>query len=449
MQVPSAGFRLPEFLCTPVLRQHSMAKSHDHDHDHSHSHDCGHDHSHDHDHSHSHDHDCGHDHDHDHDHDEGPHWQTLADPKEVKLPSGHDWAIRWTVLEDGTSAGVEVFELKNGPLSIWVSPTRGMGIWKAEYKGIPIGWESPVRRLTHPRFVDLKSRNGLGWLDGFNELLCRCGLAFNGPPGNDPGAKSPIESDLTLHGRIANLPAHDREIDVEEDTNSLRITGTVDECTMFGPQLRLESTVRTVVGSHSFDVIDEVTNLGGAPTEFELLYHNNIGEPFLEAGSKILVPSAEIAPRDARAAEGLATYDTYLGPTPGYAEQCYFYRLIGDAAGETVVLLRNAKGDLGLSLRFSTRQLPCFTTWKCTQSEKDGYVTGLEPGTNFPNHKSFERKMGRVISLEPGQTYSTKLRFSIHASKSEVAAVEKEIAQLQSQQEPKIHPQPAKGWSVE
>ncbi len=93
--------------------------------------------------------------------------------------------------------------------------------------------------------------------------------------------------------------------------------------------------------------------------------------------------------------------------------------------------------------------MPCFTTWKCTQSEKDGYVTGLEPGTNFPNHKSFERKMGRVILLEPGQTYSTKLRFSIHASKSEVAAVENEIAQLQSQQAPKIHPQPAKGWSVE
>ncbi len=422
-----------------------MAQRHDHDHDHSH----------DHDHDHSHDHaNCGHDHDHDHSHDhdhdeDGPSWQVLAGPAEVKLPGGHDWGIRWTVLEEGASTGVEVFELKNGPLTVWVSPTRGMGIWKAEYKGIPIGWESPVRRLAHPRFVDLKARNGLGWLDGFNELLCRCGMASNGPPGHDAGAKSPVESDLTLHGRIANLPSHDREIDVEEETSTLRLTGIVDECTMFGPQLRLESTLRTVVGSNSFEVTDEVMNLGGTPTEFEMLYHNNIGEPFLGAGSKVHCASAEIAPRDARAAEGIATHADCLAPTPGYAEQVYYHRLLADEAGETVTLLRNGTGDLGLSLRFSTRQLPCFAVWKCTQSERDGYVVGLEPGTNFPNHKSLERKLGRVISLEPGQTYSMRLRFAVHTTSKEVAAVEQEIVQLQSKQPPVIHQQPAKGWSVE
>ena len=37
----------------------------------------------------------------------------------------------------------------------------------------------------HPAFVNLESRGQLGWLDGFNEWLCRCGLAFNGPPGAD------------------------------------------------------------------------------------------------------------------------------------------------------------------------------------------------------------------------------------------------------------------------
>lgn len=419
-----------------------MAHRHDHDHDHSHDHDhnCGHDHDHS--------HDCGHDHDHDHDHD-GPHWQVLADPSEVKLPGNHDWAIRWTVLEEGISAGVELFEVKNGPLTLWVSPTRGMGIWKAEYKGIPIGWESPVRHLAHPRFVDQKSRNGLGWLDGFNELLVRCGMAFNGPPGHDSGAKSPVESDLTLHGRIANLPAHDREIDVEETTSTLRLTGIVDECTMFGPQLRLESTVRTIVGSNSFEVTDEVTNLGGASTEFQMLYHNNIGEPFLGAGSRIVCASAEVAPRDVRAEAGIEQHAECQEPTPGYTEQVFFHRLLSDEIGETVTLLRNAAGDLGLSLRFSTRQLPCFTTWKCTQSEKDGYVVGLEPATNFPNHKSFERRMGRVVTLQPSQTYTIKLKFAVHTSQKEVSAIEQEIAQLQARQQPIIHPKPAKGWSVE
>lgn len=423
-----------------------MASRHDHDHSHDHSHD--HDHSHSHDHSHDCGSDCGHDHDHDHD-DDGPHWQVLADPSEMKLRGAKDWSIRWTVLEEGVSAGVELFELKNGPLTLWVSPTRGMGIWRAEYQGIPIGWDSPVQRLTHPRYVDLKARNGLGWLDGFNEMLVRCGLAFNGPPGNDPGARSPVESDLTLHGRIANRPAHDREVDVDPETGNLRLTGIVDECTMFGPQLRLESTINTIVGSNGFEVVDEVTNIGGSPTEFQLLYHTNIGEPFLDAGAQVLCPIAEIAPRDSRATEGLATHNVYQGPTPGFAEQVYYHRLLGDPAGRTVALLRNQAGDRGLSLRFSTRELPCFVTWKCTQAERDGYVTGLEPATNFPNHKSFERKMGRVITLEPGQTYRSVLRFAVHLTASEVAAVEKEIADLQSQKAPIIHPQPAKGWSVE
>ena len=39
----------------------------------------------------------------------------------------------------------------------------------------------------HPKFVDLSVRGGLGWLTGFDEWLCRCGLAWNGPPGDDDG----------------------------------------------------------------------------------------------------------------------------------------------------------------------------------------------------------------------------------------------------------------------
>ena len=42
-----------------------------------------------------------------------------------------------------------------------------------------------------------------------------------------------------------------------------------------------------------------------------------------------------------------------------------------------------------------------------------------------------------------------KLKFAIHTTKQEVSAVEKEIAHLQSRQQPVIHQQPMKGWSVE
>ncbi len=157
-----------------------------------------------------------------------------ATHSEAKL-STSDWAIRRGRLSEGVSAGIEVVQLNNGTLTVSVLPTRGMGIWNALVGELPVGWTSPVRQPVHPSFVNLKSRNGLGWLEGFNELLCRCGLAFNGPPGTDDGQPSPIESDLTLHGRIANLPAHSVTVEADAANDVLRVRGVVEETTLFGP----------------------------------------------------------------------------------------------------------------------------------------------------------------------------------------------------------------------
>ena len=73
-----------------------------------------------------------------------------------------------------------------------------------------MGWDSPVKETVDPRFINLSSRGGLGWLEGFNEFVCRCGLEWRGHPGTDKfinnvGDEATME--LTLHGRVANLPA--------------------------------------------------------------------------------------------------------------------------------------------------------------------------------------------------------------------------------------------------
>ena len=55
-------------------------------------------------------------------------------------------------------------------------------------------------------------------------------------------------------------------------------------------------------------------------------------------------------------------------------------------------LLRNRAGDKAVALRFARAQLPCFTLWKQTGGRRDGYVTGLEPATNYPNPRPFEQR---------------------------------------------------------
>jgi hypothetical protein len=216
---------------------------------------------------------------------------------------------------------------------------------------------------------------------------------------------------------------------------------------MFGGCLRLKSTIETTAGSNRLTIIDEVTNLAGVPGELELLYHINVGRPFLEQGARFMAPTISVAPRDRAAADGIDSYLTYAAPVAGYAEQVYFFDLAADRQGRTQTLLCNARGDKGLALNFAKRELPYFILWKNTQAEADGYVTGLEPATNFPNVKRFEREQGRVISLPPGGRHRAQLEITVHNAAEEVLKAEREISELQKGHEPKVHPAPWGKWS--
>lgn len=357
------------------------------------------------------------------------------------------WSVQKETLRGGTSDGVDVVTIDSGELSLSILPTRGMGIWKGNYQGLSLGWKSPTERPVHPTFVPVENVNGLGWLRGFGEFLCRCGLTSNGPPGPDPEG-NPIESPLPLHGRIANLPAHRVELEIDDaGQGTISLIGYVDETTLFGSNLRLTSTISMAAGASQFTVRDVVTNRSASKTESQLLYHINIGPPFLEDGSRFVTAAPEIVPRDSRAAEGWQNWDTCGPPQAGYAEQVYFAKPIANDRGESFVLLRNKGGDKGVSIHFRTDRLPCLSLWKNTAAIEDGYVVGLEPATNFPNHRSFERSQGRVVSLGPGESYEASLRVSIHGHLENVAAVEAIGGGLTGDKPPTVHQAPQPGWS--
>jgi hypothetical protein len=369
----------------------------------------------------------------------------------LRLPTPHDWSIRKRTLRGGLREGIDLIEVHNGALSFAVLPTRGMGLWRGEHRGNFLGWRSPVLGPVHPQFVNLTERGGLGWLTGFDELLCRCGLASNGPPGEDvvtDKAGHTSRTPLTLHGRIANTPAHYVEVRISLDPPfDLGVTGHVLESALFGPQLHLTTTCTTVPGSNRLVVHDVVENRSAQPAEMQLLYHCNVGPPFLEAGSRVVAPAREMAPQTPRAAEGIDTFDTYAGPTAGFREQVYCYDLLGDARGRTLALLYNATADRGMALRFNRNELPCFTVWKSTAAVEDGYVTGLEPGTNFPNFKTFERQQGRVRVLPPGGRWECSWSLEVHDSRDGVGRVLAEIATLQAHARETIHRVPRAGFS--
>src|ERR1700730_18085456 len=125
----------------------------------------------------------------------------------LRLPTPHDWSVRRRTLRGGLRDGIDLIEVHNGALSYSVLPTRGMGLWRGEYRGNYLGWRSPVSGPGDPHFVDLGGRGGIRSVPVFDEWLCRCGLCSNGPPGEDnvtDKAGRSTKTPLTLHGRIAN-----------------------------------------------------------------------------------------------------------------------------------------------------------------------------------------------------------------------------------------------------
>ena len=96
----------------------------------------------------------------------------------------------------------------------------------------------------------------------------------------------------------------------------------------------------------------------------------------------------------------------------------------------------------GLALRWNYKELPCFTVWRNTAALEDGYVTGLEPATNFPNFKSFERQQGRLRVLPPGGRCEFNWSMEIFDTVAGVSKTLAEIVALQAHARPTIHRSP-------
>ena len=375
-------------------------------------------------------------------------------------PADAPWSIRKRTLRGGRRDGVDRITLDNGALVVEILPTRGMSLWRGSFQGNRLGWDSPVRDgPIHPSFVRLDERGGLGWLDGFDEWLVRCGLAHNGAPfevgdpaSPDPAAPPPRRTIHPLHGRIGNLPAHFVAVHVEGEgpATTLTVEGRVAESTLFHPQLELTTRITTTPGSNRLVVRDAITNRSDQAGEFQLLYHWNFGPPYLGAGATCHAPIAALAPRNPRAAAGIATWGTAAGPTPGFAEQVYLAHLLGTGPeGHTLAMLVDPSQSKAVVLRFAVSQLPCFSLWKNSAGPSDGYVVGLEPGTNFPHPLPFEKAHHRVVPLGPGDTHVAATTLEILNTSEAVAAVVAEVQTRQRAHPATIHPRPTEPFAPE
>jgi hypothetical protein len=339
---------------------------------------------------------------------------------------GPGWSVELKTLHGGRQEGVQVIEVDNGAMTFTVVPTRGFEVWQAHAGNLRLGWDSPVHQIIHPSYIRLTDNGGQGWVAGFGGLMARGGLASFGSPVQDG------DQQLTLHGHVDYLPAS--YVSVRYEAGRLILRGVVDDFQSFSPQLRLISEISTPIGKPQIQFDDTVTNMSDAPQEIELLYHTNFGTPILSAGAEFVAPIKQVSPMTpASGADGMKDWNRYSGPhASGYVAKVFNMQLQADAKGETKAMLKSPDGSQGVLMQFDTKGLPYMSLWKNEVTAKGGYVTGLEPGTGFPNARPVERAAGRVPKLAGGESHRVHLVITALTSKADVDAAAGAIHALET-----------------
>ncbi|WP_269913589.1 aldose 1-epimerase family protein [Acinetobacter sp. HY1485] len=343
--------------------------------------------------------------------------------------AGQNFKVQQQILHGGKQEGSKVITITSPNFSIALSPTRGMGLLHADGNGVHLGWNSPVKEVVNPAYMNLESRNGLGWLEGFNEMVVRCGYEWTGHPVTADGQI------YTLHGKAQNTPASYVEVQIDDQApHAIHIRGLIKESTFKKADLQTMTELTYVPGETSFKLHDVLTNQADYAHDYQIIYHSNFSQPILEEGAQFLAPVSEVSPFNDYAVKGLDTWKTYLGPTKGFDEMVFNLKPLADAKGQTLAALINKAGTKGVSIEFNTSQLPVLTLWKNTDTLKQGYVTGIEPGTSYAYPVTIERAQKRVKQLQPGQSVTFDLTYSLLSNANQIKQTQQRIDSIQSKQ---------------
>ena len=306
---------------------------------------------------------------------------------------------------DGNERGLRVADIRTGSgLAFSILLDRGMDIGPASYKGLPLAWVSPTG-WAHPMYYDPQ---GTGWLRTFGAgLLTGCGLTYLGSPEEDEGES------LGLHGRLSHLPAQKVHMDDawQGDEYSFWVEGEMRQARVFGENLRLKRRITVELGGNRITLHDLVENLGATESPLMLLYHINLGFPFLDETSQLVTEPHPVAPRDAAAKQGLQEWMRFQKPTSGYAEQVFYHDLPADKDGWACIQLVNHSRKLGLRVGFQKATLPNLAQWK--MMGQGSYVLGIEPANCRVGGRSQERARGTLQSLQPGEQREFQVKIEV------------------------------------
>lgn len=259
-------------------------------------------------------------------------------------------AIR-SQITDGRANGLRIITISNGRLNIVLSESNALDILYMWHEGVNVG------------FV---TKNGLyapaaDFMNSFpGGMLYTCGLdAIGGVEGH------------SVHGRFHSIPAE--IVECRADAEGVRIVGRIAQTALFGENLVVTRTIEIGAGSDEVRLTDAICNNSFRDEKYCMLYHVNIGYPFVDEGAEIGGQIVESVPRTDWAAREMRTMLEVEAPVDGMEETCYFH-LTEDGS------MSLANRGLGKRITVSSNYKK-FVEWKSRAS--GDYVIGLEPCSSW------------------------------------------------------------------
>ncbi len=313
--------------------------------------------------------------------------------------------------QQGRAGGMLAYEVKNGPLSFTVAADKCMDIAECSYKGVNLSF------LSKPGLAGNtggEARRGI-----MGGLLFTCGCENFGPPCLDDGEEYP------MHGRMRATPAEHVCSSAlwENGAYTLQLSGEAREAQLFGENILLRRSIKTIYGEKRITIEDTVENQAFRAEPLMLLYHFNFGYPLLAPGAEVVLPSTSAELREPTNAPD--DWRQICEPADNLPEQVYFHTLAADDNNQTFAAIVNDELGLGVRLDFDKAALPRFYEWKSMAS--GDYALGLEPANANVRGRLAQKEEG-LPTLAPFERKTFKLAVTILEGKEELDSVRKEAA---------------------
>lgn len=322
---------------------------------------------------------------------------------------------RQLTVHEGRAENLRAVEVKNGALRFLAMADKCLDIAQLEYQGMTLSFTAKPGLNGRNQF-DTHGEEALRSIMG--GLFFTCGLQNICAPCETDGVEYP------MHGRIRTTPAEHLCSDAfwESDRYVLQLQGEMRESHLFGANLLLRRTIRTVFGSARIDIIDEVENQTPEEADLMLMYHCNFGYPFLRPGTRLVLPSVSVRGREPWSQAHLDQWQRMPAPADGETEYVFLHELRSDENGRSFAALVNDELGFGVRLDFDRRVQPYFMQWMSCRS--GDYVLGLEPSNSSVYGRKYHEKEGTMHRIAPFGKETFPLSFTILKDHADIAAAE-------------------------